>query len=943
LGEYVPSLLIFQQYLDLASLMQRKRKSQSRNPGIRKERSNMEKKSNWLALAGMVISLALLTGLAGCSRNPSDGTTSGDGDSNPRGQEDQTIITFAIDEWSRSQYEPLAEEFNAQNPDITVQMAIIPDFYSEDGSEEYNYARILATTADTAILWGNWSLSMGAGAYFRDLGPLIDSDASFQADDFWPGLLSACEDTQGRVIGIPVAGFMSGLYFDEQAFETAGVPQPTPGWTWEDFRRAASALARSQGGTQRYGFADRTYFSGSLLAPVLDGYLYDTGGEIDADQVAELVQWYIDLASAKAIYPIIDPTTAPEDIWQEWNNLFKGDHRPAMWVGGLVEPVPGSDGVMFSSDSDPWQSMAISQAGFVPFPVGEGSAAGRTTSFQMQCLSISAGSNNPRAAWAWIDFLSRQWLVRDQNEIWELQQVPARQSVAERVGYFNRLPAKAEEAVRFGISHAWFGSLYPNTLETLGQAVASHIAGNKDLDTAIADAMVILASIPQPTPDARPIVVASPPPPPPPGATVINFFTNRFGPGPEGDPIKTLAESYMVSHPDIYIKVSYDFQGRPDEDYVDSLAGNFDCFSWYEPYFMDQAPKPENLLSLNTLFSAEGSAFTGDFNPIQLDAFRHAGELYGLPAFSQTQIMSYNADLLAKRGLQPPANDWTFEDFIDLVQAASSTSTKDISYGFLSNEWDDLLLEGRGAKWVNIETDTPQALFDSSEMVATLNWMGDMVNSGALLVQKDNNWEEISKAFEEGRVAFWPAQIGEPWGYYMPYGQSPNYKIGVAPMPEMPSGSTYGGWANNIGLFISQKAQDTAACWDFIKYVSEQPTAFPGVPARRSINESPVWEAQVGPEFADVYRVTLSRIKPRSDMMTVVNDPISWPFYTWRSEAIRAVINGEQPRSTLETIQRKAEDYLACITPVDLSALSEEQKQQEISACAKQADPNGPW
>jgi hypothetical protein len=55
------------------------------------------------------------------------------------------------------------------------------------------------------------------------------------------------------------------------------------------------------------------------------------------------------------------------------------------------------------------------------------------------------------------------------------------------------------------------------------------------------------------------------------------------------------------------------------------------------------------------------------------------------------------------------------------------------------------------------------------------------------------------------------------------------------------------------------------------------------------------------------------------------------------------VINGEQPRSTLETVQRKAEDYLACITPVDLSMLSDEQKQQEISACAKQADPNGPW
>lgn len=899
--------------------------------------------NNSRAVNTLIITLILLIGLSGCAGKESTPADDVGGNPNQSVQDGKTIITFAIDEWSRSQYEPLAAEFNAQNPDIHVQMATISEFQSPDGGEEFNYNRVLASTADTAMLWGSWSLVMGAGDYFRDLGPLIDSESTFQVDDFWPGFLSACEDSQGRVIGIPVSGYISGLYYDEQAFKSAGLPEPSPGWTWEDFRRAASALAGNEGGSQRYGFADRNYFSGSILAPIIADYSYNYGGEIDPDEFADLVQWYIDLTNSNTIYPILDPTTAKDEDWQEWYALFQGKNRPTMWLGGLVEPVPGVEGVFSSDQSDPWQGLAISEYGFAPFPIGEGSSGGKTTPISAQCLSISAGSENPRAAWAWIDFLSHQWLVRDQNEIWELQQVPARQSVAERVGYFDRIPAKAVEAVRFGMAHAWFGSLDPTTDEQLGQAVASHIAGVKDLDTAIADAMVTLASIPKPTPDTRPIVVATPPAPPPPGAKVINFFTNRYGPGIEGDPIKALVESYMAAHPDIYIQVSYDFQSGPEEDYMAALAGKFDCFAWYEPYFADESPKPQGLLSLNSLFSAEGSAFSADFYPTQLDSFRHTGDLYGIPVFSQTQIMSYNADLLAKRGLEPPANDWTFDDFIELAKAASSSDTGDRTYGFMTSEWDDLILEGRGARWADLEADPPQALFDSPELLANLNWLADLVNSDTLLLQEDNNWEEISTAFGEGRVAFWLSQIGEPWGYYLPYGETPGYKLGVAPMPIMPNTSNYGSWANTIGLFISEKAQDIPACWDFIKYVSEQPAAFPGVPARKSVNQSPSWEAQVGPEFAEVYRVTLSRIKPRGELMNINMNPVSSPFYNWRSQAVQAAFKGEDIRAALESAQRKAEDYLACIEPVDFSKLSDMQIQEEIIACAKQADPDGQW
>ena len=46
----------------------------------------------------------------------------------------------------------------------------------------------------------------------------------------------------------------SGIYFDEGAFDSAGVPRPAPGWTWEDFRKSAAALTRKNGDGICYGY-----------------------------------------------------------------------------------------------------------------------------------------------------------------------------------------------------------------------------------------------------------------------------------------------------------------------------------------------------------------------------------------------------------------------------------------------------------------------------------------------------------------------------------------------------------------------------------------------------------------------------------------------------------------------------------------------------------------
>ncbi|MEJ2265295.1 MAG: extracellular solute-binding protein [Anaerolineales bacterium] len=887
-------------------------------------------------LIGWLLILLVLAGSA-CSGNatphpdgsPSEATSAPDEGGEAQGG--PVTITFAASEYERGLYEPLIEEFNAQNPSVSVQFAPMPEPQPGDEPQEFNLPRLLATTGDTSMMWGG----MGGGNYFRDLGPLMDADPTFEPDDFWPGALNACQDAGGRVLGIPFLINFSGIYFDPAAFDAAGLPHPAPGWTWDDFQQAVTTLAQNRGGTQRYGYADQGYIYNSVIGPLVDQHLARHGGEIDAKALQAELQWYFDLVDAGAIY--LHNSMTQQD-WEQWQAMFQGEDRPVMWTGSLVELLPGEN--MVYNPDDPFAGLAIQHDGFVPFPVSEDRAAANTTPVYAVCGAMSAGTTQPRAAWAWLSFLSRHWLIRDRTQAYEALQMPSRQSVTAEVGYWNNLPAGLEPALRFSVEHAWFVSLYPEAFGVVNQALMESLSGESDFVAALDKATAILASTPQPTPDNAPVVVASPPPPPPPGATVVDYFYQSYGPG--GDPLKDLIETFNQGHPDIFIKQSRDFSGPPDgQDYFEYMTGQFDCLTWYTPSFEYQ--KPTGLLNLNALVEAEDPAFIQDFYPDQLERYRLEGQLLGLPAYSQPQVVAYNADLLARRGLQPPDEDWTFDEFIELATKVASTSEADKSYGFVYNEWETVLLSGRGVEWADLTKDPPVAKFDTPEMVSAMEWLVDLAGSGVALVQSEDDWAAFDEAMRSGQVAFWMAQAGnkESWFLYGPSGEQDMPKIGVVPIPAMPPAAEPIYWSSENGHYITRQAEDPQACWTWIKFLSEQPTAFPGVPARRSIAESPEWEAFVGAEDAAIYRLAQERVQPVDTGQFYSRT--GWPFYQWRSEAVAAVMKGEAPKEALSEAQRKAELYLSCIGVVDISALDDQALMEKVGACARQADPQGSW
>jgi ABC-type glycerol-3-phosphate transport system substrate-binding protein len=171
--------------------------------------------------------------------------------------------------------------------------------------------------------------------------------------------------------------------------------------------------------------------------------------------------------------------------------------------------------------------------------------------------------------------------------------------------------------------------------------------------------------------------------------------------------------------------------------------------------------------------------------------------------------------------------------------------------------------------------------------------------------------------------------------------EEPAFNVGVAPYPLPVEDGELPVWSSERGFFISRQTENVQACWTWIKYLTEQPDVYQGVPARRSVVESPEWEALVGKEAAEIYKLAIARV----DRALEQDDysPISWPFYQWRSDIILAVLGGQDPVKVLAEAQVIADTYLACIAGFDAEKLSGEEIFEQVRVCAKQADPEGSW
>jgi multiple sugar transport system substrate-binding protein len=294
-------------------------------------------------------------------------------------------------------------------PGVTVNLEPEPD------SRVKGVTEIAAGTAPDTFMLGDgdvaWYQAKGA---VLDLAPYAKKD-NFSLSQYYPGTLLL-----GRLgshqYSLPKDYSPLAVYYNKDMFKAAGVPLPTEGWTWDQFRQDAIKLTKNG----IYG----AWLSGSWVREV-EPVVRSLGGSLSNADGTKVVGYMNSPTTAKAI--------------QFWVNLFIKDK---------VSPTPAQQSALNIGDAFASAKTAMTITGIWPYVGATGYA--KTLKFNWGVVPLPLGSanakpinticyagfvmskttKNPDQTWGLIKYMSGP--VGDQ--VWAGNGLPAIKSVAAMVG-----------------------------------------------------------------------------------------------------------------------------------------------------------------------------------------------------------------------------------------------------------------------------------------------------------------------------------------------------------------------------------------------------------------------------------------------------------------------------------------------------------------------------
>ena len=826
------------------------------------------------------------TFLAGCSSTP----TSNAPVSQPSLSisDNPVVITFAVDSFEAAYYENLAKSFHEDNPSVTVEIISTENLFE---LWEVENLRSLATLADTVLYDGDRAKLLDHPEYFLDLTSLIDVTPDFDIVDFWGDAIYAVEDNVGRILGLPISLGLMGIYYDTQIMNEEGLSISDSGWTMDNLN---AILSNQEIILEDFSLAN------SIIAPQIDHSLNQNGGEVSTSELVAIARDYVDLYQSGKIQ--FAGTTNPE------NSL------PSLWVGALTSYVPGNE-----------DELSLTAFSFAPYPAISGGEEFPSNIIFPTYGLISAGSEYPQEAWLWLNYLSHQ---APGNLLGNTipYAIPARISVAEESFPWELVSPESQQAIRDALGHGWYGSNFPQTFQAVIDALSQVLGGQILLENAFSD-LTIAAT---PTPDPVPINldVTEETPEVPADTKVIRFLYPASL--PNGDSIyKSLVEEFERTHPDVIIELASDFSW-PGGSPFPYLADGFDCYYWSGNYSPDIIM--EQATDLSPFLEQEDREFYQDFFPGRIEAFTSNGFVYGLPVSNSLPLIKYNAALLDELGIESPDSNWTFDDLLRLLKEISEKTQGQETYGALDLE--KYFLNGFGAQFYDLDQEPVYIGIDSLETSQAFYQVLDMIQKKELYYPKVYDYTALQNLIANGQITIWTSST---------QGQTNvPFKTGVLPLPVIEDNSNTAGWSLPGALYISDSSDVKQACWDWIRFLSDQPNAFAEVPVRQSILFSPDYIAAVGEELAIVYQLSMTNAFHRGDVNIVTR-----PIDSWINAGLLQIVSGENPGVALADIQLKAVGFIDCLLSYNLTqeviyiiSLENEEARFQIGQCALEVDPD---
>jgi multiple sugar transport system substrate-binding protein len=131
----------------------------------------------------------------------------------------------------------MVDEFQKQNPNITIELQYVNSDYA---LQKATVAITGNKQPDISYQYGTNMPQLATSPALVDLTDRVNQNG-YNWSDFYPGE-QAVATVDGKVLGVPALVDNLAVVYNKDLFAKAGVPEPTPDWTWDDLRAAARAV-----------------------------------------------------------------------------------------------------------------------------------------------------------------------------------------------------------------------------------------------------------------------------------------------------------------------------------------------------------------------------------------------------------------------------------------------------------------------------------------------------------------------------------------------------------------------------------------------------------------------------------------------------------------------------------------------------------------------------
>lgn len=305
--------------------------------------------------------------------------------------------------------------------------------------------------------------------------------------------------------------------------------------------------------------------------------------------------------------------------------------------------------------------------------------------------------------------------------------------------------------------------------------------------------------------------------------TVLNGLFMSQSAYSEAD-VRAMADAYTAANPDVKLNLEFvPYEGLRDKTLLAQGSGSGYDFVLFDVIWPAEYATNGILLDVSDRVTPEMKAgvLPGAWTTVE-----YQGKQYGMPWILDTKYLFYNKDMLEKAGIAAPPKTWA-----ELNDQAKIIKDKGLVEFPIVWSWAQAeavicdyttLLSAYGGSFLDADG---KPAFASGGGLQALEYMTASVEAGLTNPNsKEYLEEDVRRVFSNGEAAF-----ALNWTYMFNLanaGDDSKVKgmVGVAPAPGVEGVSDVSAMNGSMGLGVTATSKNPDAAWDFVAYMTSQPT-----------------------------------------------------------------------------------------------------------------------